>query len=77
MVVKIPDKKTIANGFCKFFAEIGKRIQAALSSISNPIWKNHENSSLKEKVNPKNCHFKFKETSARDMYENLKSLKRK
>ena len=28
-------------------------------------------------VNPKNCQFKFKETSARDMYESLKSLKRK
>ena len=31
---------------------------------------------MKEKVNPKNCHFKFKETSARDIYEILKSLKR-
>ena len=71
------DKKIIANGFCKFFAEIGKRIQAALPSISNPVWKNQENISMKEKVNPKNCHFKFKETSARDIYENLKSLKRK
>ena len=28
-------------------------------------------------MNPKICHFKFKETSARDIYQNLKSLKRK
>ena len=37
------DNKEIANGFCRFFAEISKRIKASISSISavSSIWKYH------------------------------------
>ena len=55
------DNKEIANGFCRFFAEISKRIKASVFSISacSSIWKYHENTCLTGKLNPARSRFIF------------------
>ena len=62
------DKQEIANGFCRFFAEISKRIKASVFSISaiSSIWKHHNNACVTEKLNPARSCFIFQRTSPRD-----------
>ena len=73
------DNKEIANGFCRFFAEISKRIKASISLISavSSIWKYHNNTCLTDKLNPARSHFSFQRTTPRDICNILKSPKRK
>ena len=75
----LSDNKEIANGFCRFFAEISKRIKASVFSISaaSSIWKYHDNTCLTGKLNPARSRFIFQRTSPRDIFNILKSLKRK
>ena len=72
------DNKEIANGFCRFFAEISKRIKASVFSISaiSSIWKYHDNTCLTGKRNPARSRFIFQRTSPRDIFNILMSLKR-
>ena len=73
------DSKEMANGFCRFFAEISKRVKASVFLISAvcSIWKYHSNTCLTEKLIPARSRFSFQGTSPRDIFNILKLLKRK
>ena len=75
----VTDTNDIANGFCRFFAELSKRIKDSVFSISavSSIWKYRDNTCLTGKLNPARIRFMFQRTSPRDIFNILKSLKRK
>ena len=71
------DKKVISNAFCTFFTLIGKTLRDSVPSLVSPIWKNHDHGDLFRTLNPRECVFKFKQTSCKEIYEILRKLKRK
>ena len=46
------DKKIIANGFCKYFTDIGKQLQCGLTSLVHPTRTYFDRLDLRKKLNP-------------------------
>ena len=53
------DSSVIANGFCKFFSEIGSSILTTSQKVGSITWSNFT-LNLKPIVNPLDLTFKFK-----------------
>ena len=71
------DLKAISNGFCTFFASIGKALQKAIPSLSDNIWKHHDYETMKQTINPKSCRFHFKPTNKNEVLAILRKIKRR
>ncbi len=61
------DKTSIANGFCKYFTNVGKTLQMTLTTLGNTVWENHDHQNLSKRINPKELQFSFEKVSASNM----------
>ena len=71
------NKKEIAKEFCKFFTAVGKNLQSGVLNLSDIVWKAHDYSQLKQKINPSRHRFEFTPTSPREVLAIIKNMKRK
>ena len=69
--------KKIANGFCKFFTNIGKNLQNVLPKLTDIAWTHHDHSNSKRKLNPQNCTFTFQRVSSKEIKDIMRKLNRK
>ena len=69
--------KEIANGFCKFFTNIGKNLQNVLPKLTDIAWTHHDHSNSKRKLNPQNCTFTFQRVSSKEIKDIMRKLNRK
>ena len=69
------DLKAISNGFCTFFANIGKALQKAIPSLRDNIWKHHDYATMKQTLNPESCRFHFKPTNRNGVWAILRKTK--
>ncbi len=69
------DKTSIANGFCKYFTNVGKTLQMTLTTLGNTVWENHDHKNLSKRINPKELQFSFEKVSASNMVKLLGQLK--
>ena len=71
------DLKATSNGFCIFFATIGKALQKPIPSLRDNIWKHHDYATMKQTMNRKRCCFHFKPTNRNEVWAILRKIKRK
>ncbi len=69
--------KEVANGFCKFFTSVGKKLQDILPKLANIAWMHHDHSNFQCKLNSRNCTFKFQKVSSKEIKDVMKKLNRK
>ncbi|CAB4037008.1 Hypothetical predicted protein [Paramuricea clavata] len=69
------DKTSIANGFCKYFTNVGKTLQTSLITLGNTVWENHDHKKLSKRINQKELQFTFEKVSASNMVKLLRQLK--
>ena len=67
----VTDKKIIAEGFCKFFANVATTLKKALFPLVNFAWRYNQSSE------PNVTKFKFNKISESEVLKHLKKLKRK
>ena len=70
----IHDKHLISDSFCSYVTGIGKSLQAKIINLSYSVWKFHNHTKMKRKVNPKNCSFNFKYVTPKDITNTIKNL---
>ena len=69
------DKTSIANGFCKYFTNVGKTLQMTLTTLGNTVWKNHDHKNLSKRINLKELQISFEKVSASNMVKLRRQLK--